>query len=244
MGNQNWTNCRTACLDQLISIMGLDSLPVLNPSSKRMQNAILIRLAGLCTQIDWTGSQSCMQHNTEIDATKYYNDALINASRAIQLASPLPPKKRLASGVPFITVFPNMSPRPLQALAEKIALTNWKLMIVEAPMGDGKTELALYAIREMIARGKKGFYFALPTQSTSNRMFARIVKFLEGCGESPEIHLLHNRAEFIDSYTDSKNEWRKDKDSDAWFADTSKRKLMMGQGVGTIDQILTSVMFA
>ncbi|MGN0710103.1 MAG: CRISPR-associated helicase Cas3' [Anaerovoracaceae bacterium] len=54
------------------------------------------------------------------------------------------------------------------------------MIIIEAPMGCGKTETAL-AAAEQIARktGRNGLFFGLPTQATSNSMFERVVGWLK-----------------------------------------------------------------
>ncbi|MBX3279721.1 MAG: CRISPR-associated endonuclease Cas3'', partial [Acidobacteria bacterium] len=75
------------------------------------------------------------------------------------------------------------SPRPLQqatiAIANKLAPP--AIVIIEAPMGEGKTEAALYlADRWGVSPGPRGCYIALPTQATSNQMFTRVRNFLSG----------------------------------------------------------------
>src|SRR5262249_45093414 len=72
-------------------------------------------------------------------------------------------------------------PRPLQtAVAETGAGTTVPaLLIVEAPMGEGKTEAGWYAAACWDRRGGQGAYVALPTMATSNQMFDRVGKFLE-----------------------------------------------------------------
>ena len=54
------------------------------------------------------------------------------------------------------------------------------IVIIEAPMGESKTEAALcLADHWGEGTGLRGFYFALPTQATSNQMFGRVRDFLE-----------------------------------------------------------------
>jgi hypothetical protein len=53
------------------------------------------------------------------------------------------------------------------------------IVILEAPMGEGKTEAALYlADRWGMDPGPRGCYVALRTQATSNQMFRRLRDFL------------------------------------------------------------------
>lgn len=53
------------------------------------------------------------------------------------------------------------------------------LVVIEAAMGEGKTEAALLAVEILAARsGASGCMVALPTQATSNAMFARVVRWL------------------------------------------------------------------
>lgn len=57
------------------------------------------------------------------------------------------------------------------------------LLLVEAPMGMGKTEAALYAHHLLQAGlGHRGLYVALPTQATANGLFPRVRGFLERLG--------------------------------------------------------------
>lgn len=78
------------------------------------------------------------------------------------------------------------------------------LMIIEAPMGVGKTEAALMAVEVLAERtGATGCFVALPTQATSNAMFARVLGWLErvpdgsGIGEQT-VALVHGKAALND----------------------------------------------
>jgi len=135
--------------------------------------------------------------------------------------------------------------RPLQQAADALLAqaTGPTLMIVEAPMGEGKTELALLAdLRLQAAYGHRGLYLALPTQATGNAMFDRTLAFLRGF--APElrldIQLAHGGAmldERIHRLRGVNGSASESIASSAWFS-ARKRPLLSPYGVGTVDQAL------
>lgn len=91
--------------------------------------------------------------------------------------------------------------RPVQEAACRVAeqIPNPGLVIVEAPMGEGKTEAALAAAEIMARRwGSGGVHVALPTQATTDAMFERVVNWLDALGANNEavgaITLSHGKA--------------------------------------------------
>lgn len=91
-------------------------------------------------------------------------------------------------------------PRPVQSATIEIFNTSNKpgLIIIEAPMGEGKTEAALAAAELMAVRSQRsGIFFALPTQATSNAMFSRVRKWINSFGfdEIHTIDLLHGKKQ-------------------------------------------------
>ena len=79
------------------------------------------------------------------------------------------------------------------------------LMIVEAPPGSGKTELAFTAAEVLTrARGLQGVFVALPTQATTNAMFERVTAWLTNIlGDAPQklgIQLAHGKNSLNESF--------------------------------------------
>ncbi|MCP2314032.1 CRISPR-associated helicase Cas3' [Kitasatospora paracochleata] len=90
-------------------------------------------------------------------------------------------------------------PVQMQAFEAARAMPEPGLLVVEAPMGEGKTEAALAAVEVLAARvGAGGVFFALPTMATSNAMFARVLDWLERLpardGERLSVLLAHSKA--------------------------------------------------
>ncbi|MEU3767919.1 CRISPR-associated helicase Cas3' [Amycolatopsis keratiniphila] len=96
------------------------------------------------------------------------------------------------------------TPRPVQVAACEVARTMPEpgLLVLEVAMGEGKTEAALAAAEIMAARwGAGGLLVALPTQATSDAMFARVMAWLDAIGADEQqvggsIMLGHGKARF------------------------------------------------
>lgn len=106
--------------------------------------------------------------------------------------------------------------------------------VLEAPMGIGKTEAALYAAYKMLECGEAtGIYFALPTQLTSDKIHDRMNSFLErvlarDCIQRKSL-LLHGSAWLRQTEVGGEGQPGK-----SWF-DSSKRGLLAPFAVGTIE---------
>lgn len=185
-------------------------------------------LAGLTSVADWIGSgeffeepSACWQKSIEL---------------AVDNAGFVTPELR--HGLSFEQIFgfpPNEAQRRLVE-----AIPGPGVYVLEAPMGIGKTEAALYAAYQMLTAGiATGFYFALPTQLTSNKIHARVSSFLDQVLTSECTHrslLLHSSAWLLE--TEMGEEGRP---GGAWF-NQAKRGLLAPFAVGTIDQALMAVM--
>ena len=145
----------------------------------------------------------------------------------------------LRHGLSFENIF-SFSPRPAQkALYESISSPG--VYILEAPMGAGKTEAALYAAYRMLeSRKSTGIYFALPTQLTSNRIYDRVNKFLKRILQEERQALLVHSMAWLERF--SRQIMGQDAAPDqSWFA-SSRRGILAPFGVGTIDQALLSAL--
>ena len=164
-------------------------------------------------------------------------------------------------GAPFHVLFPGIAPRPSQVQVDTLtqSLQSPAILILEAPTGEGKTEAALQvADRLTQAAGQRGFYFALPTQATSNQMFGRIRQFLEErfAGEAAlPVYLLHSHAALSDEMLSLLERGQlithlasigEDPLQDGLFAaewfTKPKRGLLSPFAVGTVDQALMAAL--
>jgi len=124
--------------------------------------------------------------------------------------------------------------------------------VVEAPMGMGKTEAALWAAYRLLVAGRAtGIYFALPTQATSNRMYLRMNEFVRRISKTHIAgFLIHGNSWLMDdadpllpiatTFGLDDEDARKGRE---WFSST-KRALLAPFGVGTVDQALLGVVAA
>ncbi len=202
-----------------------------------IESAAQARLvAGLTSVADWIGSGEFFE-NPRAPWQE-------NIGKALDAAGFIPPTCK--AELSFEQVF-GFSPREAQSILIDQAVSPG-VYVLEAPMGLGKTEAALYAAYKMLSSGQaSGIYFALPTQLTSNKIFERFNRFLQGDRENElpgiltdDCHhrslLLHGNAWLLD--TDMGEEGRP---GGAWF-NQAKRGLLAPFAVGTIDQALMAAM--
>ncbi|MEU7022205.1 type I-E CRISPR-associated protein Cse1/CasA [Streptomyces sp. NPDC046203] len=108
------------------------------------------------------------------------------AWEGLDLAEPWRPEAPSGSARElFAERFPHLAgvePRPVQVEAVRMAqeMDPGGLLIIEAPMGEGKTEAALAAAEVLAARsGAGGLLLALPTRATGDAMFGRLLSWME-----------------------------------------------------------------
>lgn len=137
---------------------------------------------------------------------------------------------------------PNDFQKQIIAIANNISTPG--IMIIEAPMGIGKTEAALAVAEiESGSNGSGGIFFGLPTRGTADGIFPRIKKWVSEVseGENVSINLAHSNAKFNSSFTDIKanvdDEDTRGISVNSWMTGKYK-KLLSDFVVGTVDQAL------
>ncbi|MCB1098670.1 MAG: CRISPR-associated helicase Cas3' [Verrucomicrobiae bacterium] len=194
---------------------------------------------GFITMADWLGS------NTDVFPLHSVGDSE-NGMRAVAALN-------LGKGRACAAGFQDLFPFPPNRLQEILlnAATAPGLYIVEAPMGEGKTEAALAVAHQLWAAGHHhGLYFGLPTQLTSERIHYRLAQFLENAidDEGARLTLVHGNAWLRDDMrildigqASPKPESNDLIDARQWFT-SSRRPLLAAFGAGTVDQALMATM--
>lgn len=195
-------------------------------------------LAGITCVSDWIASDESFfppeeQPLSQEEGRRRAADALLQCGFA---------RPAFRHGLSFRDIF-GFAPHPAQsAFLETVTAPG--VYVLEAPMGVGKTESALYASYRLVERGiHSGLYFALPTRLTSDRIHERVRGFLEAVSALPAaVKLAHGQTWLKEFETGAEGS---DKSSGRrpppWF-NPSKRGLLFPFAVGTIDQALLSVL--
>jgi CRISPR-associated endonuclease/helicase Cas3 len=236
---EEWENeFRNQLIAELVSIFG--DLPTTAP---RTDHADLWFVAGLVSVADWIGSNERFFSPAEDLSPE---DARRKAQEAL---NEIHWKRGRFRDSDFKGLFAGYDPKPLQTALHDLA-DRPGLFIVEGPMGCGKTEAALWAAYRLCASSSNdGFYFALPTQVTSNRIHERVSGFLSSAlASSSTLRLAHGASWLREDHSivlhpscmndaaqrESVHEGR------SWFA-SAKHALLAAYGVGTVDQALQGV---
>lgn len=233
---------REALMQEIIAEFG----PL--PQGKCESGALLSAFAGFVVLADWIASD---EDFFPLESKKLYGRPFTDelkriaghqAQKAVDslcLATP-----RLKPDLPFEAYNPFSASALQKAAIENI--TGPGLYIIEAAMGKGKTEAALAAAYQLISKGQaRGFYFALPTQLTSNEIHRRTREIFGRVVEGTTVLPLAHSSSWLTQVeklaihpADAEDEESLDhvRAARAWL--TSRKALLSPFGVGTIDQAL------
>lgn len=253
LGDEGWASARRELFRRLLEAFELDREPAPPSPAGRDLSFLLVFLAGLTSVADWIGSAEdyFAFASASFDLEGYTSRSFECAGRATAELG----WRGLNRGQPldFHRAFGFSSLTPVQEAVLSIApeLEGPSLLVIEAPMGQGKTEAALW-LQDYLSRreGLRGCYLALPTEATSNQMFGRVQAFMSSAfpGERVNLQLIHGHAALVQpsqrlSLTGLAEDAAKGSSvvAEQWFA-PKKRALLAPFGVGTVDQALLGVL--
>ncbi len=241
--DNTWIKTQDSLLNLSFIISGLMSTDIENV---KLPIGIQDILTGITIISDWLASNEEFFPLISYDKTAVEDPALRSEEGCLRINFPHHTGLVYGSDLPFKEAF-GFEPRIFQQMAIDIVSKMKKpgLVIIEAPMGEGKTEAAL-AISEILASkfGQNGLFFGLPTQATANGVFTRVKTWAKKCsGEGVRsISLAHGKSAFNDEYTSiPRNGWNLNGEEDnlivhQWFH--GKTNMLSDIVVGTVDQVL------
>lgn len=248
LGLDSWADTRREIWHAMLDRAGLSNLPAV--FAEPLPVPIQVQLNALVVMADW------MSSNTELFPHEVVPNRLADALAGLDLPPRWSPMLNDWDPQEFLWArfarLGGASPQPLQTACVEAArsLDGPALLILEAPMGSGKTEAALMAAETMAARwGNGGVFVGLPTMATATPMFTRIADWL---GQVPgadrtAVNLVHSKAalqpEFRELVSRSRFVGLADDAAEtevivaSWFRGR-RRAALSTHVVGTIDQAL------
>ncbi|MFG2143651.1 CRISPR-associated helicase Cas3' [Streptomyces sp. NPDC048696] len=171
----------------------------------KLSQPVQVLLSALVIVADWIASNRDLFPYFPDAAARTDDERIAAAWRGLDLPEPWRPEIPRESVAELFAarfdLLAGASPRPVQEAAVRLAreMPVPGLMVVEAPMGEGKTEAALAVAEVFAARaGAGGVFFALPTMATGNAMFPRLLTWLDRLpvteGQRLSVQLVHSKA--------------------------------------------------
>ena len=236
-GDIQWTDLRQEFLDIGLQDLTPQEKDMLYRGTLSQDQQIL--LLGLVMMADWLASNENYFPLIPID--KSYQD--IDEKKRIKIGlsrwskeTKWQPQTNFDIDTYFKDHF-TFKPHALQKeMLETIkAIKKPGLILIEAPMGAGKTETALTASEILSAKcHTNGIFYGLPTQATSNAMLPRLASWLTAERGKHGLKLMHSKANSVKAYQDL------DKNNNVFVNSWYNHKLgsLEHFTIGTIDQLL------
>ncbi|MCC3769503.1 CRISPR-associated helicase Cas3' [Streptomyces sp. UNOC14_S4] len=200
-GKGAWRDVQSAVFDVFTQELGFADLGEVQPTVVPSR-ALQLQLSGLVVMADWIASDE--RHFEGMDELRSIS---LDASRERAEAA----WKSLgleggwgALAMPGPDAFQSRfgcAPRPSQTMVVEAAhrMSGPGILVVEAPMGEGKTEAAQAAAEILAARfGADGVFVGMPSQATSDPMFTRTRRWLTAISPqlAARVALLHGKRAF------------------------------------------------
>jgi len=238
-GGKVWDSARKRMISNILNFSALNVPKILDTLSRRkLSKAESHFLAGRICFSDWisSGIELSLSVFSEVSFLKQIETIKLSISR--ELDSRKICKPEIKPNLSFSKIFSSTKKPMIPRVLQEEVFSNIQapgVYILEAPMGVGKTEAALYSAYQQLQSGvSSGVYFGLPTRLSSSLVHDRVIDFHEAVFkntvEIPTPRLAHGTA------------WLENVDGEfapgrSWFS-PAKRALLTPTGVGTIDQAL------
>ncbi|MGK4584411.1 type I-E CRISPR-associated protein Cse1/CasA [Kitasatospora sp. HPMI-4] len=205
---RHWHSVQVELLDACTAVYGMrEVLPALR--TVKLSQPAQVLLTAIVIIADWVASNPELFPYYPEASSQSEAERTAAAWHGLSLPPPWAPEEPSGAATELIAsrfvLPPGSTARPVQVQAIELAraMPTPGLMVIEAPMGEGKTEAALAVAEIFAARsGAGGCFVALPTRATSNAMFSRLLEWVDrlpGGGER-SVFLAHAKAALHDEY--------------------------------------------
>ena len=260
-----WQEVQCQLLDRAAGLAGVrDRLP--GWRGVRLTQPVQALLTAVVIVADWIASNDELFPYEQIDTNEW--DRIDAAWRCLDLPRPWRAVPVTSSPEALFRsrfdLLHDAVMRPVQRAVIEMAQSMEEpgLLLVEAPMGEGKTEAALAAAEVLAARsGAGGCFVALPTRATSDAMFERVLAWLRRVPDADparpalSVALAHGKARLNEQFEALLRAGRSvsvDLDGDRARQELAAHQWLIGRKkstlssfvVGTIDQLLFSALKA
>ncbi|WGD37187.1 CRISPR-associated helicase Cas3' [Lysinibacter sp. HNR] len=196
----NWITARNQLVSEFVRALGASSLGEICPAIPSPRPAFQLALSGFIVMADWIASSNHFPGSHSLKNVSFSNsqNKAAQAWELFQFRKRWQPQQNSSDPVSNFTERFGFAPRPFQtaALEHCQSMKQPGLLVIEAPMGEGKTEVALACAEIFAARfDLNGIYVGMPTQATSDPMFSRILSWLGTQSTSVAVALLHGKRE-------------------------------------------------
>ncbi|MDD2234940.1 MAG: CRISPR-associated helicase Cas3' [Desulfitobacteriaceae bacterium] len=255
-GQEGWSIVQDELLAYALELAGVSK----QEAQSWQPNIIAqVLLSGLVIMVDWIVSNEEFFPYIDLSSRVQLSSERAEAAwKELSLPECWRPNNAWMRGGLFEERF-NFKPRPVQTTMLQIfrEVLHPGIVILEAPMGEGKTEAALAAAELMADKTKRsGIFFALPTQASANGLFLRICRWISKLedGVNHSVQLSHGKANLNELYNEIKDasndlgsywvggEEGEETGDDSvivheWFSGR-KKGILADFVIGTIDQVL------
>lgn len=255
-GNQAWDVLRKTYCEVLKNVLSVHSMLTLEMEAEK-KNSFVTWFSGLICVADWVASdETKFQYQSKwVEPSEYFENACLLARQVLQNIGWIGWRSD-GKLLTFHEMYPQYSsPNDVQQQAID-AFHNYHmdspfLMVVEAPTGCGKTEIAMYLADQWLQQSNgSGLYIAMPTQATSNQIYHRSLDVLARRYPDQKVNvvLAHGQAYWNEELQKIRVAQVGDSQQDQslvaaeWFQNNRKRTLLAPFGVGTVDQIFLSIL--